>query len=761
MSDDKLWVDNLVSETVSSGCLKKTASAQVRQETPIDDRPLMTSEEIRLAAMDFDTVGQVMPRNVQAGLQRLYPQMSDADFGKIRKAYWSPVFEGRERVAADKAETVFYGKDDLNGIVDDLMELSVRGYQEVDLAKVAVEKYNVDEPMLQNELIARAVIDQPLGHRDPSEKYLSDPNLGLAHPHTADPGMVEMAGGEMLTIKVKDGLLFFSNENMVSSRMADEIARANGFAYAEQLVQKFRGKTFEIDSDSLEIQGYEKTATDSVGEQKLYELKNFDQGNHTFDIVSVYDNGGKTADRYTVVVGEMVNGNNVDRFEILLSEDALSPQGVNMIGDTGTGGGEPIEFEDLPEQVQKAVNRRLQELRTEGALKQAADPAMVGNVVYVRIPRSVPAMGSPLPTFAHGTITSVEGNRVKIQKDNGEEIEANVSDVTEVEPEYYVEGKTAADPAPTTTQAPTQQAPAAPVQTQEPDTKSVEELVRRRIEFEGKQAEINNQVEKLRSALMSSILPLQQQVKAEEPVLVEALKTLDDMSIMVDGWKALVSKAFDKETPKYKDIVAKINEVAEEEVIPRISNLIKQLMGMSKYVTVTHTPERLMLREIKPQKASSLDGWNFGKEAAPVTQKLKEWWAQIVGWFKRDFTPELEKVEQGIDEINEYLNVLASPASEAVAPAQASLKRKAVLPIPKNFPVQPLKPGQPSEDKATCGICGLSWDDAIITSMTPAPAGRCPFEYFHEDSDYDDKEASLKRKAASYWPNDDDGKLKF
>lgn len=52
-------------------------------------------------------------------------------------------------------------------------------------------------------------------------------------------------------------------------------------------------------------------------------------------------------------------------------------------------------------------------------------------------------------------------------------------------------------------------------------------------------------------------------------------------------------------------------------------------------------------------------------------------------------------------------------------------------PIPADFPVQPLKPNQKAEDRVTCGHCGLSWDDAIITSMTPAPSARCPFEAFH------------------------------
>ena len=51
--------------------------------------------------------------------------------------------------------------------------------------------------------------------------------------------------------------------------------------------------------------------------------------------------------------------------------------------------------------------------------------------------------------------------------------------------------------------------------------------------------------------------------------------------------------------------------------------------------------------------------------------------------------------------------------------------------IPVGFPVRPLVAGQSAMDKATCGYCGLSWDDGKVTSMTPTPSGRCPFEYFH------------------------------
>lgn len=37
------------------------------------------------------------------------------------------------------------------------------------------------------------------------------------------------------------------------------------------------------------------------------------------------------------------------------------------------------------------------------------------------------------------------------------------------------------------------------------------------------------------------------------------------------------------------------------------------------------------------------------------------------------------------------------------------------------------------EDIATCGTCGKSWNDALISSRTPAPSGRCPYEHIHEE----------------------------
>jgi hypothetical protein len=55
--------------------------------------------------------------------------------------------------------------------------------------------------------------------------------------------------------------------------------------------------------------------------------------------------------------------------------------------------------------------------------------------------------------------------------------------------------------------------------------------------------------------------------------------------------------------------------------------------------------------------------------------------------------------------------------------------------LPKDFPVKVLTASTygKAKDPVTCETCGCCWDDAIVTSWTPAPSARCPFEYFHDD----------------------------
>ena len=37
------------------------------------------------------------------------------------------------------------------------------------------------------------------------------------------------------------------------------------------------------------------------------------------------------------------------------------------------------------------------------------------------------------------------------------------------------------------------------------------------------------------------------------------------------------------------------------------------------------------------------------------------------------------------------------------------------------------------EDLVTCGTCGKTWNNALISERTPTPSARCPYEYMHDD----------------------------
>lgn len=87
--------------------------------------------------------------------------------------------------------------------------------------------------------------------------------------------------------------------------------------------------------------------------------KYLSEAKESFD---VYDNGGKTADRWTVVSAsdlknKMPNGM-VDMLS--LSENPGSPNGVSMYGQGQVGNhlGKKIKFSSLPKEVQDHISSR-------------------------------------------------------------------------------------------------------------------------------------------------------------------------------------------------------------------------------------------------------------------------------------------------------------------------------------------------------------------------------------------------------------------
>jgi len=76
-------------------------------------------------------------------------------------------------------------------------------------------------------------------------------------------------------------------------------------------------------------------------------------------IYKIYDNGGKTWDRYTVLTEPWYFGKSCDAFSF--SENAKSPQGFNQyVGEVYQGAdiGKEIAFEDLPVEVREAFIER-------------------------------------------------------------------------------------------------------------------------------------------------------------------------------------------------------------------------------------------------------------------------------------------------------------------------------------------------------------------------------------------------------------------
>jgi hypothetical protein len=76
-------------------------------------------------------------------------------------------------------------------------------------------------------------------------------------------------------------------------------------------------------------------------------------------IISVFDNGGVTPDRYTVIIN--------NKYAYAMSDDALSPNGINRylchkVDLNWENLGEPSSVRDLPEAVRKAIEKRCDEM---------------------------------------------------------------------------------------------------------------------------------------------------------------------------------------------------------------------------------------------------------------------------------------------------------------------------------------------------------------------------------------------------------------
>jgi len=72
--------------------------------------------------------------------------------------------------------------------------------------------------------------------------------------------------------------------------------------------------------------------------------------------INIYDNGGETADRYTVTITDPAGELDV----YTMSEDANSAQGINQYSHTTeVYHGTPLKVSEVPEQVLQAAIKRI------------------------------------------------------------------------------------------------------------------------------------------------------------------------------------------------------------------------------------------------------------------------------------------------------------------------------------------------------------------------------------------------------------------
>jgi hypothetical protein len=131
-------------------------------------------------------------------------------------------------------------------------------------------------------------------------------------------------------------------------------------------VYRFDGEVGEQVSDPLDLENIQAIfCSEDCGfvlhHKQVHDLNQFlDSKNSYLNIIAIYDNGGKSIDRYTIVLNDSNN------FESLynslgLSNDPDSPLGFSQFNtcENGPHLGKKIAFSDLPKNVQDHAKNRL------------------------------------------------------------------------------------------------------------------------------------------------------------------------------------------------------------------------------------------------------------------------------------------------------------------------------------------------------------------------------------------------------------------
>ena len=171
--------------------------------------------------------------------------------------------------------------------------------------------------------------------------------------------------------------------------------------------------------------------------------------------------------------------------------------------------------------------------------------------------------------------------------------------------------------------------------------------------------------------LTSNPIEMQKMVKEQEPALKNALAMVDGMARVSQGFKVFLQQVSGSNRFQYgnawktlKENAGRITEagtMADERIYNAMMEL-EQVQSLYTYVDPTENIGVIPENDNKPSRVkktkTSLDWSGLEVEAAPITQKFKEYYARLTDWCKRTLLPLLSGTAKSFESLQEAMDTI-------------------------------------------------------------------------------------------------------
>jgi hypothetical protein len=590
----------------------------------------LAPETMGSAVEAFRALVATDPTNVKASLLNIFPEMTDADFDSVKKAYWGPVFAGAE--LHDIAGTVVTADvNDMGEIMEAvIVEASEKeaGTDLLAFVKRAFPVYGSDDN-LASALISHAFehatikpklpdID-PLQHRDPNEIY-RNPNQQSQGPHTEDAGMTSMNSAEDV-MQGQAGPRQLGKVWIKDPYDGEVVAYSSHFAdkaeFEKYVAQKAEGgrevvktefpynrtkASLRVKADGLKKAPYavintaEEARDYAIGWQNWMSKQNISWGE-----VSEWEAYfQQLVERFPELKDEFAENGIIGKEASLRrkADDEESGYANQFFYDEDT---HSLKRKDAPGKGQKAENG--------------------GAVATEERPVPMPPETKATPAPAAGGFSPLDYEQ-EMEKELG-------SDVPPATP-----GKGEGDGG---------------------GGEEFDSKLRKRIGYEEKLWQLEDQIKQLRDDVTRNLGNLPKETKADEPYLIAGLKKLKDMEKVIGSVRVWLFQRDESKSTKYGEIIKHVEEVTKS-AAPEIYALLQELQNNEQYMGKYWSTEK-PIEKVKVEKPmNKKETWLDMDDTIEVTADIRELLAQFTNWLKKTFLPRLEPVYTAIMGLGEMIN---------------------------------------------------------------------------------------------------------